>query len=192
MSHELFRCEIGVIPPFNLSNVLPPYTGTKPTERASCSPYRIKTSELVSRFATSSDRIRLLNGLLDLRQALRGVGIVSGEQWIDGSFVENVEVIRGRAPGDVDVVTFAARPVLDDVRWRQTINANLDIFDSKRAKSKFGCDHYFLDTLKRPELLIADTTYFYGLFSHQRASALWKGMLALPIVSDDELARAML
>lgn len=181
-----------MIPAFNLSGVLPPFTGTNPTDRPGCSPYRIQTTELVNRFATTPERERLLTGLLDLRSGLTNLGITQGVQWIDGSFVENVEVLRGRAPADIDVVTLAARPIPDAAQWRQTIQRNLNIFDSQRAKDSFGCDHYFLDILKRPDLLVADTTYFFGLFAHQRVTSIWKGMLELPLTSDDHLARAFL
>jgi hypothetical protein len=43
-----------------------------------------------------------------------------------------------------------------------------------------------------PEWLVTQTRYWYGLFSHRRADALWKGMLQLPLDSDDELARTAL
>ncbi len=178
--------------PFNLSGVLPQFAGTNPVHKPTCSPYRVQATELVNRFATTPERTRLLIGLLDLRQALSKLGVTQGAQWIDGSFVENVEALRGRAPADIDVVTFAARPILDEAQWRQTVDQNQNLFYSQHTKTIFGCDHYFLDTRKRSELLIADTTYFFGLFSHQRLTSIWKGMLELPFSSDDQHARTLL
>jgi len=35
---------------------------------------------------------------------------------------------------------------------------------------------------------VKDTSYWYGLFSHQRETAVWKGMIELPLASDDEAA----
>jgi len=148
-------------------------------------------TELVSRFGTSVDRCALLAGLLDLRLALQRIGVTQGVQWIDGSFVEDVEATRSRAPADIDVVTIAARPE-NDQRWAQLVTANLDIFDSNRSQAVFRCDHYFLDTLKRPDLLVADAIYFSSLFSHQRTTSLWKGMIVVPLSPDDLDARSLL
>jgi hypothetical protein len=181
-----------VIPPFTLSGVLPPFIGQNPADRGDCSPYLARMSELVSRFGTSGDRCALLEGLLDLRLALQRIGITEGIQLIDGSFVEDVEVTRLRPPADIDVVTIAARPVSDRLSWAQMITANQDVFDSDAARGRFGCDHYFLDTQKRPDLLVADAIYFSNLFSHQRTTSLWKGMIDVPLRSDDTHARRLL
>jgi hypothetical protein len=43
-----------------------------------------------------------------------------------------------------------------------------------------------------PEWLVTQTRYWYGLFSHRRGDALWKGMLQLPLESDDDAATALL
>jgi hypothetical protein len=149
-------------------------------------------SELVNRFGTSNDRCALLEGLLDLRLALHRIGIEDGVQLIDGSFVENVELTRLRPPADIDVVTIAARPVRDPIAWVHMVKANQDVFDSDAAKARFHCDHYFLDTLKRPDLVVSDAIYFSNLFSHQRTTALWKGMIQVPLSSDDADARLFL
>jgi hypothetical protein len=82
--------------------------------------------------------------------------------------------------------------LLDQGTWLQIVMQNQNVFNSNQAKIEFGCDHYFLDLLKRPALLVADTSYFFGLFTHQRTSYLWKGMLELPLNSDDLSARALL
>jgi hypothetical protein len=149
-------------------------------------------SELVSRFGTSGERCALLEGLLDLRLALQRLGITEGIQWIDGSFVENIEARRSRPPGDIDVVTIAARPVRDQGAWMQLVRDKQEVFNSEAAKVKFHCDHYFLDTLKRPDLLVADTVYFSSLFSHQRETSLWKGIISVQLSSDDAEARLFL
>jgi hypothetical protein len=64
-------------------------------------------SEVVLRYGVTAERAAILTGLLDYRAALRNVGIMDGFQWLDGSFVEDVEAIRSRPPSDIDVVTFA-------------------------------------------------------------------------------------
>jgi hypothetical protein len=180
-----------MIPGFTLSGILPPFVGSDPTVRAGNSPYVASMSEVVNRFATSIPRIDILKGLLAYREQLRLIGVASGFQWLDGSFVENSEVTRGQPPGDLDLVTFAARPTSDISNWNALINSRLDLFDPLQAKSKYKCDAYFVDLLKRPDLIVTDTAYWHGLFGHQRATAMWKGLLVVPIVSDDALAQSM-
>jgi len=109
---------------------------------------------------------------------------------IDGSFVDDCETIRERPPGDVDIVTFAYRPVVQN--WLQFVQQNLRLFDFSQTKALFLCDAYYVDLQNPPHLIVHDTTYFNGLFSHQRDSKLWKGMLALDLSSDDSAAQQFL
>ena len=98
-----------MIPAFNHSYVLPPFEGERMIS-AHSSPYVVTSSELVQRFAASEARRAVLDGLLHYRSELRGLGFLQGFQWLDGSFVEDVEAREGRAPGDIDLVTFAYPP----------------------------------------------------------------------------------
>lgn len=185
-----------MIPAFNASLVLPPFTGDDPGQRATMSPYKTDILAFVRRFATSGPRAALVVGLLDYRKALRSAGVASGFQWIDGSFVENVEVTRGRPPGDIDLVTFAPAPDMGkyatDAEFDAWVEKFGGLFDPDQAKAQFGCEAFFIDMLKRPDLLIDDTRYWFGLFSHQRATSLWKGMIQIPMSSNDDEARAYL
>jgi hypothetical protein len=149
-------------------------------------------TEVASRFATSNERVAMLHGLLDLREELRTFGIANGNQWLDGSFVEDIEAQESRAPNDIDVVTFAARHIKDKTQWAGFVASNQDVFNSRASKLRFKCDHYFVDTLKAPELIIADTAYWVGLFGHKRQSLIWKGMIAVPLNSDDAAAKQLL
>ena len=63
-------------------------------------------SELVLRFGTSPERRRILDGFLRYRGRLHAAGLRTGFQWLDGSFLENIELIESRLPNDLDVVTF--------------------------------------------------------------------------------------
>lgn len=53
---------------------------------------------LVKRFATSAERIEILLVLIAYRTELRSLGFLDGFQWIDGSFVEQIEITRNRPP----------------------------------------------------------------------------------------------
>ncbi len=112
-----------------------------------------------------------------------------GFQWIDGSFVEDVETSQKRPPADIDIVTFAPLPSFPDSAARQTwIKQNLALFDTTQTKDAYQCDAYFVDLGKRPDLLVDDSRYWFGLFSHQRGTSLWKGMIQIPMVLDDDSA----
>ncbi|MGY4476326.1 DUF6932 family protein [Bradyrhizobium sp. USDA 3364] len=180
------------IPANTISGILPPFTGETPADGAFVSPYEVKISDVVTRYGTSLERTKILTGLLNYRKALKDLGIVSGFQWLDGSFVEDVETIRNRPPGDIDLVTFAHRPVQEIDEWQKMLDANQHVFVPRLAKAQFKCDAYFVDLSIDPAVLVADTTYWFGLFSHQRDVAAWKGMLRVDLESDDTLAEAML
>ena len=181
-----------MIPEFNHSFVLPPFVGEQITQ-AQGSPYHVTALELVQRFATSPERAVILCGLLDYRVELRSLGFAEGFQWLDGSFVENVEAHQSRPPKDVDVVTFAHAPAgLSATDIQAMMDANPDVFVKERCLKRFCCDPMVVNLGKRPEKLVQDVRYWYGLFSHRRGDHVWKGILQLPLQSDDEIARGIL
>ena len=107
-----------MIPPFNLSGVLPPYVGASPLDPAGLSPFDTSMREVVEALATSADRASILRGFISLREKLRALGITDGYQWCAGSFCEDIEALQGRSPSDVDVVTFFVRIPATQVRFR--------------------------------------------------------------------------
>lgn len=181
-----------MIPAFNISGVLPPFLGEDPTRRVEMSPYEVSIADVVRRYATSEERVEILTGLLELRAALRAAGFSEGFQWLDGSFVEHVEETRGRAPADVDLVTFARRPEMPLDEWKRFVLSHRHLFDPGETRQRYRCDAYFVDLSKSPFLIVDDTRYWFGLFSHQRVTSLWKGMLSVPLQSDDDAARLLL
>lgn len=72
--------------------------------------------------------------------------------------------------------------------------ANADLFNRNRTKELFKCDAFFVDLDKKSELLVDDTRYWFGLFSHQRETALWKGMIKISMQTqaEDDAAAALL
>lgn len=178
--HHLVTWSVGVtivsIPPFDpIYNVLPPHLGD-PTDRSHLSPYPCSTTELCERFATSHDRVRILQGFLSFRAALSSLGI-QGFQWLAGSFMEDIETQEQRAPGDIDVVTFVGSPT--DLNQLSTLltSGALNLLDHAAVKQTYHVDHYLLPLVSHPIALVDSTRYWYGLFSHRR-DGLWKGMLA--------------
>lgn len=184
---------MGKIPANTFSGVLPPYIGANSTDRAGTSPYEVEMSDLVLRYSTSPERVKILTGLIEYRKALTAIGVASGFQWIDGSFVEDVEAIRGRPPGDVDIVTFAHRPTNDPNELYKMIVSNPNLFEPKITKATYHCDAYFVDLSTDPALVVDDAAYWFGLFSHQRGTAAtWKGMIKISLASDDGFAEILL
>ena len=180
-----------MIPGLTASGVLPPFVGSAPTDPAGCSPYRVELSDLYAAFANSPERQRLLLGLLDYREALRLAGVVDGFQLIDGSFTEDCEALRQRPPSDIDVVTFARLPVPPDQKAAFG-EANAGLFATRLTKPTYHCDAYFVDLDLPGHLLVEDTAYWFGLFSHQRVTSLWKGLVQVQLASNDADVRAAL
>lgn len=184
-----------MIPSINRSGVLPPFLpGVGPTNSAAMAPYRASITELASKFASTPERVAILKGLLDFRGKMRNAGIDQGFQWIDGSFLEDCERNRGRPPKDVDLVTFARRPHQHqiDADWQAFVTANQDLFDRKEVKATYSCDAFYVDLFLPPEAVVSRSRYWFGLFSHQRSTYLWKGLIEVPLVDDDAAARALL
>lgn len=181
-----------MIPAFNHSHVLPSFEGDRLTSARS-SPYAVEATSLVQRLAGSPERRVILAGLFRYRAALRSLGFVRGFQWLDGSFVENVEAREGRSPNDIDVVTFVYPPGgMKSGQVQQLLDEHPELFRHEQCKEGFHCDTSIVNLTTSPEWLVKQSRYWYGLFSHRRGDALWKGMLELPLESDDAAATVLL
>jgi len=179
------------IPAFDaIYNTLPPHLGD-PRKRADMSPYPTTASELCRRFATSPERKCILQGFLALREELISRGI-TGFQWIDGSFLEEIELTEGRPPGDIDIVTFVEVPD-DPVVVADKLRAPIDLLDGAFVKSTYYADHFIVALSSAPRLVVDSTRYWFGLFSHRR-DGLWKGMLTVPLIdiADHPVAKSYL
>jgi hypothetical protein len=125
---------------------------------------------------------------------MRRIGITGGFQWLNGSFVEDCETTRGRSPKDIDIITFATRPdgLQAEQEWAAFIHTRPDLFDPGVSKEEYGCDAYFVDLTSHPIQIVRSTHYWFGLFSHQRDTYLWKGLVEVPIDGDDSEIAEML
>ena len=156
------------------------------------SPYRASLVDVVERFGNSAVRCELMAGLLDFRAALHAAGLVSGFQWLNGSFVEDVESSRGRAPGDIDVVTFFYVP---EGHTRESLVRDFPgAFDKISARLDFNVDSYFVGLNQtNAETVVSLSAYWYGLWSHTKERLRWKGFVEVDLDPDeDETARAAL
>lgn len=163
------------IPEWNTLGLLPPIDPADPIS-AERSPYPVALLDVILRFATSPERRKVLNGFLDYRAALHDMGLVSGFQWLDGSFTEQVETLERRPPGDIDVVTFIHTPN----NFAPTAE-QIEVLNHDAAKSRFLVDSYFVEINREPpEAIVERSAYWYSMWSHRRNQA-WKGYLKIDL-----------
>ena len=180
------------IPAFdNILNVMPPHLGD-PRDPTQLSPYPCTMQELCNQLATTARRKEILEGFLKLRKEFFDLG-VQGFQWLDGSFLEDIEIQEGRPPGDIDVVSFAANPA-DPVALATLIGSRKpELLDHDKVKATYSVDHFLVPLGTAPAGLVNLSRYWYGLFSHRRDRC-WKGMLAVKLndPADDAAANKIL
>lgn len=165
------------IPDF-VDDLLPLFIGSI-TEPAHQAPWDATIVEFIERFGTSHERLEILEGLLEYRGLLKQLGFHSGFQWLCGSFVEHCEEIRGRPPGDVDVVTFCHSPSLglDVAQLLKHQQRSATPLVGKPAKRWCKCDGFFIDLGEDPEVVVDHITYWLTLFGHQRYTVAAKGFV---------------
>jgi hypothetical protein len=185
-----------VIPAFDKRGFLPPFLGADATTPLR-SPYLSTMLELVNTLGTSPERLNILFGLLKYRLMLTSFGYTVGEQFIDGSFVEDVETTENRAPGDVDVLSLVVRPAPyqgNSLAWQTAgvLQWKDQIINHSLNKQRYLVDSYAVAVDQiGPVGLIDATIYWYSLFSHKKVSQHWKGFVRIPLdANDDVLALA--
>jgi len=170
------------IPDFDDNSVLPPHRGD-PRDPSDVSPYPCTSLELCQRFSTSPDRREMLENLLTFRERIRSCGITQGYQWLDGSFLEDVETRENRAPNDLDVLTLYWGYDLDF--QRQVFQRFPEFADRNLAKDNFQLDHFPVDIGYSSETTVELVRYWIQLFSHNR-DGIWKGMLRIDLDTPKE------
>lgn len=171
-------------PLWNIAGVIPPI---RPGHELGSprSPYRVSLNQFIDLFATSQERIDILKGFLGFRTLLHSSQIVSGFQWVDGSFMEHVEATQNRAPNDLDVVTFFNLPE-DSDSPESFFEKNRHCFDKEFVKKQFKIDSFFVEMSKNsPEQLVKNSAYWYSVWGHTR-SGLWKGFLEVDLKPSGE------
>ena len=166
--------------------IRPGYHGNSPDR----SPYSTDTMSLVDFFATSPERIHILDGLLRFRSELYQAGITSGFQWVDGSYLENIEVLENRPPNDMDIVTFTDFTGLDQ---QALITNHPTLFIPNKAKEIYSIDAYYVELGNQLEQeSVRLVSYWYSMWSHRR-NGVWKGFLQIKLDSaNDACARTLL
>jgi hypothetical protein len=175
----IIKFGVEMLPPWNLAGVLPPLLpgedGTSPHR----SPYQVSLADVVQRFSTTPERILILRGLLAFRAQLHALGLVDGFQWLDGSFMEHVELIEGRSPQDIDAVTYFRIP---GTETEGSIVAKApQLFDHDDVKANYSVDHYPVVLGKEMTAAgVREVSYWYSMWSHRRDD-LWKGFVQIDL-----------
>lgn len=181
-----------MIPNWNARGVIPPIAPGEHGASARRAPYVVTMIEVVERYAFSKQRRTILRGLLALRRGLSAAGMTEGFQWLDGSFVEDVETHRSRPPADIDVVSFV--PLGDAAQQRALLSRYPDFFVPAKTKKRFYVDAYYRN-LDDPhdQNTVRWTAYWYSMWAHRRGDQLWKGFLEVPLSAgdDDEAMRRL-
>ncbi|MEO1497817.1 MAG: hypothetical protein AAFV43_11770 [Planctomycetota bacterium] len=139
--------------------------------------------ELCEAFGHTAERRQILSSFLSMRHVLQTT-VTDGFQWIDGSFVENVEAAQGRPPGDIDVVTFADPSTCDGGR-KGFMRQCKALLDPTQSKQIFRTHHFFVPLDIDGRSLVELSTYYFGLFSHKRDGTP-KGMLVADLHDQGE------
>lgn len=177
------------IPEFADHGGLPSFVNGDPTIPDARSPFRVSIQSLIDRFCTTKDRATLLKGLNEYRKHLYSGGFIAGSQWIDGSFVENVEKISQRSPNDIDLITLYHRPIKyqqNPQLWALDYQNNLHsrFFNTHSMKKAFYCDTYDIDLDAGAKSIVRNSTYWFGLFSDMRGNGAKKGIVEIELASD--------
>lgn len=184
------------LPEFDQRGLLPAFVGNDATTHDR-SPYFCTMSDLCASLGTTDRRRQLLKSLISYRALIGSDDYVNGVQFIDGSFVENVEMIEERPPNDIDVFSMLVPPAKYQNSSANWTTQGLpfwqsEIADNARNKARFSVDCYALMLdVQSPSAFLRQALYWYGLFSHKRKTYEWKGFVAVPLnATNDQFALA--
>jgi hypothetical protein len=179
------------LPAWNNAGILPPIKPGEPGHSPYRSPYEVDLIAFIDVFSLSPDRIKILDGFLRFREALQRLGLTSGFQWLDGSFLENIETLENRSPGDMDVVTFFYLPQGESQRYLYAKAP--DLFDRQYLRETYNIDGYYKQLGGAFDVNnIKYISYWYSMWAHRR-NGLWKGFVQIDLSQPTEAsAKAVL
>lgn len=179
-----------MIPAWTMAGILPPVRPGYAGHSLDRSPYVVPLWEVVEQFATTPSRTSILHGLLDYRAALHRSGLVSGFQWLDGSFMEDVEARESRPPNDVDVVTYFHLPIGETQASLFAKAGNL--LRNAHVKTTYLVDAYpFVLGGPSEARHVREISYWYSMWSHRR-DGMWKGFIQVDLDPQEDIAAAQL
>ncbi len=173
-----------MIPPWNAYGLLPPIRPGETGGTRDRSPYEVTLVDIIERLGTTPERRVILGGFLKYRIALHGIGLTEGFQWLDGSFMEDIEKRAARAPNDIDIVTFFVVPEGETQVSLMTDNSAL--FHPHETKKTYKVDAFFMELNKPLNAVNTEfVAYWYSMWSHTRTQE-WKGFLKINLSPEDD------
>lgn len=154
------------------------------------SPHRFTIENFIISFAYSPERLQLISGFLEYRKYLRSLGVIRGFHWIGGSFVEAIEKIGNRPPGDIDVVTFAIQNINDGNR-NSLRNLSSKIHSDRAKIKKYLFIDGYLGDLSPNFINYSEREFVYGfifwyeMYSYSKNTETRKGFIEIPIETLD-------
>lgn len=171
---------------WNTNGVIPPISENESGGSFNRSPYEVSILKLIELFSFNHKRCSILYGFLRYRKKMYDMGYIDGFQWVDGSFCENCETLRGRPPNDIDVVTFF-NPALraDNLPFD---NSFFERENKPNIKNQYFVDAYFMNTgLPADFYYTKMVAYWYSMWSHQTNTGTWKGFLTVALSPQDDI-----
>ena len=131
--------------------------------------------------------MEILGNFLRFRAELQNRGLHVGYQWLDGSFLEDIESYESRPPRDLDLLTIFWGY---DLAFLNQLVTDLPAFLTPAiSKRDFKLDHFPIMADESPQATVENARYWVQLFTHRR-DGVWKGMLRIELntPSDDQAA----
>ena len=155
------------------------------------SPFEATMTHVVERFAFTTERVHLIQNLIEYRNALYAAGITDGLQWINGSFVEHVETRprpgQAPTPDDIDIVTFYHLPS------QQTPETG-DLFRPTATRQRFNIDGYGIPLgVEFTAAQVEAVAYWFGMWSLRKDDHEPKGFVQVHLdpQNDPDALRAL-
>lgn len=172
-----------MIPDWNITGLIPPIMPGVAGHSDKRSPYSVTSLDIVNQFSTTKERYLILKGFLEYRQDLYNHGVKEGFQWLNGSFMQDIERQESRPPNDMDVVTFFVLPENLDDNKKETLQ---QLFDTDTMKDKYKVDAYpfvLNHQITAPDIKMI--SYWYSMWSHTR-DGIWKGFVQVVLSETDD------
>jgi hypothetical protein len=172
---------------FNMAGVIPPVAPGEDGTSTTRSPYQLNIIDFIKIFATTLERINILGGFLRYRQDIYAAGVSSGFQWLNGSFVTDIETLENRPPSDIDVVTFFE--INDHISPDQMAQIS-ELLNPEQTKVKYFVDAYGMQLgVSLNDNTVQLVAYWYSMWSHRKSDNMWKGFFQVPLSpNNDDLA----
>ncbi|WP_166739056.1 DUF6932 family protein [Alkanindiges illinoisensis] len=176
---------------FDMAGVIPPIAPGESGSSLQRSPYVCTMPAFIDIFAATHARINILKGLLNYRQELYKAGVIEGFQWLNGSFVTDIETLESRPPNDIDAVTFFELPPGET--QRSFMPKAGDLFLPHEAKKKYSVDGYQMVLGQGLTAYSVNTiSYWYSMWSHRKSDNMWKGFFHVPLSPGDDAVASKL